>query len=191
MPDIAKLWTDFRESKDPLLRERLILHYAPLVRQTIRRLAVSLPPDLEYEDLLSYGIMGLIDALDRFDPERGAGFESYAQMRIKGYVIDALRAMGLVPRSARDKAKEIEKNLAQLRQELGRNPSEQELARKMGVSLEKFHQMLTDASYAIVSLDSPLSFDEDGKPLSLGDTLQDGAAAPSVQAEDKELYEVL
>jgi RNA polymerase sigma factor for flagellar operon FliA len=192
LTDLDILWADYKESKDPALREDLILHYASLVKQVIGRLVVNLPPYLEYEDLLSYGIMGLIDALDRFDLRRGTKFETYARLRIKGQVIDALRSLGLAPRSARDKAKEIEKNLAHLRQELGRTPTDHDIAQEMGMSLGKFHRILTDASCSILSLDRPLSYDDEGKPLSLGDVLEDDTAtAPAVEVQDMELLQVL
>lgn len=192
LADLEELWAAYKKTNAPELRQRLIVHYVPLVKQAIGRLAMSLPPDLEYEDLVSYGIVGLIDALARFDPRRGTGFESYARLRIKGSVIDVLRSIGLVPRSIRDRAKAIEKCRSQLRQDLGRDLTDQEVAERMGLPLSRFHRILAQTSHPIISLDCPLSFDDKGEPFCLGDILEgDSFAAPAIQAEDSEVLEAL
>src|SRR4051794_32564070 len=111
---IADLWRQFKDSKDPALRERLILHYSPLVKYVAGRVGVGLPPNIEQADLVSYGIFGLIDAIEKFDLERAIKFETYAISRIKGAIIDELRAIDWIPRSVRYKAREVEKAYAAL-----------------------------------------------------------------------------
>ena len=103
--DIAELWTNYKELSTPDARERLILHYSPLVKFVAGRVAAGLPQNIEQSDLVSYGIFGLIDAIDKFDPGRGYKFETYAISRIKGAIIDELRSIDWVPRSVRAKAR--------------------------------------------------------------------------------------
>src|SRR4051812_49585737 len=109
---IAALWKSFKDSADPQLRERLILHYSPLVKYVAGRVGVGLPPNIEQADLVSYGIFGLIDAIEKFDIARAIKFETYAISRIKGAIIDELRAIDWIPRSVRYKAREVERAYA-------------------------------------------------------------------------------
>ena len=110
-------WAQFAATRDSALREQLILENASLVKYVVDRMAVSLPACLEYEDLISHGIMGLMQAVDRYDPSRGVPFGAYASIRIRGQVLDTLRRMDLVPRSARQRAREIEDAIRWLREE--------------------------------------------------------------------------
>src|SRR5574337_420236 len=107
--DIAELWRDYKEGETADARERLILHYSPLVKFVAGRVAAGLPQNIEQSDLVSYGIFGLIDAIDKFDPGRGYKFETYAISRIKGAIIDELRSIDWIPRSVRSKAREVER----------------------------------------------------------------------------------
>jgi RNA polymerase sigma factor for flagellar operon FliA len=121
---IAELWREFKETGSQQLRERLILHYSPLVKYVAGRVGVGLPPNIEQADLVSYGIFGLIDAINKFDIERAIKFETYAISRIKGAIIDELRAIDWIPRSVRYKAREVEKAYAALEARLHRSPTE-------------------------------------------------------------------
>ena len=109
---LRELWQDYKKTGDSALRERLILHYSPLVKYVAGRVGVGLPPNIEQADLVSYGIFGLIDAIDKFDLERAIKFETYAISRIRGAIIDELRAIDWIPRSVRYKAREVEKAYA-------------------------------------------------------------------------------
>src|SRR5437868_149232 len=129
---IAELWRQFKESGEERLRERLILHYSPLVKYVAGRVGVGLPPNIEQADLVSYGIFGLIDAIEKFDLERAIKFETYAISRIKGAIIDELRAIDWIPRSVRYKAREVEKAYAALEAKLHRTPTESEVAAALG-----------------------------------------------------------
>src|SRR5437016_10941404 len=137
--ELEGLWHEFKQTASPDARERLILHYAPLVKYVASRVATGLPTSVEQADLVSYGMFGLIDALEKFDLERAIKFETYAIPRIKGAIIDELRAMDWVPRSIRFKAREIEKAFAELEGKLKRAPQEAEISQHMRISVEELH----------------------------------------------------
>ena len=143
-------------------RETAIRQYAPLVKYVVGRLAIGLPAILDYEDILSYGTIGLIEALDRFDGSKGVKFETYAISRIRGAIIDALRALDRLPRSVRQKARRLEQVTVALTADLGREPTESELAAGMGMTREQYHTTLVDSSWVTVSLDGLLDRDENG-----------------------------
>src|SRR5205809_1966207 len=136
---LRELWQDFKKTGDAALRERLILHYSPLVKYVAGRVGVGLPPNIEQADLVSYGIFGLIDAIVKFDLERAIKFETYAISRIRGAIIDELRAIDWIPRSVRYKAREVEKAYARLEATLHRTPTEAEVAADMGIGLDDLH----------------------------------------------------
>ncbi|GBD23805.1 RNA polymerase sigma factor FliA [bacterium HR29] len=141
-------------------REAAIRQYAPLVKYVVGRLAIGLPSILDYEDILSYGTIGLIEALDRYDGSKGVKFETYAIARIRGAIIDALRSLDRLPRSVRQKAKRLDQATSQLMLELGREPTDEEVAQALGITLEQYQQMLIDTSWVTVSLDGLLDRDE-------------------------------
>jgi RNA polymerase sigma factor for flagellar operon FliA len=173
--ELSALWVEFKRSASAAARERLILHYAPLVKYVASRVATGLPASVEQADLVSYGMFGLIDALEKFEPARGNKFETYAIPRIKGAIIDELRAMDWVPRSVRFKAREIEKAHADLESMLKRAPSEREMAERLGVSLSELHDVTSQISFvSVLALDELLSVGSDrGEQVSLLDTLAD------------------
>jgi RNA polymerase sigma factor for flagellar operon FliA len=186
--ELIRLWTDFKDSGSPAARERLILHYAPLVKYVASRVATGLPASVEQADLVSYGMFGLIDALEKFEPARGNKFETYAIPRVKGAIIDELRAMDWVPRSVRFKAREIEKANADLESILKRAPSERELAERLGVSLSELHDVINQISFvSVLALDELLSVGTDrGEQVSLIDTLADRNVDPTTGLEGQE-----
>ncbi|MBE7520156.1 MAG: FliA/WhiG family RNA polymerase sigma factor [Thermoflexaceae bacterium] len=141
-------------------REAAIRQYAPLVKYVVGRLAIGLPSILDYEDILSYGTIGLIEALDRFDDTKGVKFETYAISRIRGAIIDALRALDRLPRSVRQKVRRLEQVTVELSAQLGREPTDAELAQGMGMTREQYNGMLVDSSWVTVSLDGLLDRDD-------------------------------
>jgi RNA polymerase sigma factor for flagellar operon FliA len=185
---LRELWQQYKKSGETALRERLILHYSPLVKYVAGRVGVGLPPNIEQADLVSYGIFGLIDAIDKFDLDRAIKFETYAISRIRGAIIDELRAIDWIPRSVRYKAREVEKAYAKLEGELHRTPSEAEVAAEMGIRLEDLHQIFSQVSFVnVVALDELLSVGgEKGDKLSLVDTLEDTRAEDPVLAFESE-----
>jgi len=186
--ELLDLWDEFKRSGAPAARERLILHYAPLVKYVASRVATGLPASVEQSDLVSYGMFGLIDALEKFEPARGNKFETYAIPRIKGAIIDELRAMDWVPRSVRFKAREIEKAYADLESILKRAPSEREIADRLGVSLPELHDVISQISFvSVLALDELLSVGTDrGEQVSLLDTLADRSVDPTTGLEGQE-----
>jgi RNA polymerase sigma factor for flagellar operon FliA len=185
---IAELWRQFKDSGEERLRERLILHYSPLVKYVAGRVGVGLPPNIEQADLVSYGIFGLIDAIEKFDLERAIKFETYAISRIKGAIIDELRAIDWIPRSVRYKAREVEKAYAALEAKLHRSPTEAEVAEELGIKLEDLHTIFSQVSFVnVVALDELMSAGQErGDKLSLVDTLEDTKAEDPVAAFETE-----
>ncbi len=161
-----QLWSDYISGRDRETRERLILQYAPLVKYVVGRLAIGLPSVLDFEDVLSYGTLGLIEAVERFDPTKGVKFETYAISRIRGSIIDALRALDRLPRSVRQKARLVDRAVSELEVSLGRQPSDVETAKHLGLSLGEYNEILSNASWITVSLDGLLEGNDtgDGNP---------------------------
>ena len=185
---IADLWREYMASGEERLRERLILHYSPLVKYVAGRVGVGLPPNIEQADLVSYGIFGLIDAIQKFDLDRAIKFETYAISRIKGAIIDELRSIDWIPRSVRSKAREVERAYAGLETRLHRTPSEAEVADELGIALSDLHTIFSQVSFVnVVALDELLTAGgEKGDKLSLVDTLEDTKAEDPVQAFESE-----
>jgi RNA polymerase sigma factor for flagellar operon FliA len=192
LDELARLWAEFKQSEvsgaRESARERLILHYAPLVKYVASRVATGLPASVDQADLVSYGMFGLIDALEKFEPGRGNKFETYAIPRIKGAIIDELRAMDWVPRSVRFKAREIEKAYSDLESIHKRAPTENEVAARLGVTLRELHEVINQISFVqVLQLDEILSVGSDrGVQVSLVDTLADRGTDPTTALEGQE-----
>ncbi len=186
--ELGALWDAFKGSASDEARERLILHYAPLVKYVASRVATGLPASVEQADLVSYGMFGLIDALQKFEPGRGNKFETYAIPRIKGAIIDELRAMDWVPRSIRFKAREIEKAHSDLEAMLKRQPTEAEMAERLGISRSELHDVVSQISFvSVLALDELVSVGADrGEQVSLIDTLADKHLDPTSGVESQE-----
>ena len=191
--DTQSLWVEFRRTQDKGLRDRLILTYAPLVKYVAGRLGSGLPAHVDEGDLVSYGLLGLISAIERYDPERDIKFETYAMARIKGAIIDELRALDWVPRSVRSRAREIERAIAELEARMGRAPTDEEIARKIGISVDELEESLTDISRSsIAALDELWSATGEGDQVSLLDTIEDTTGPRPAEALDEtELREAL
>jgi RNA polymerase sigma factor for flagellar operon FliA len=191
---VMEAWEEYKTRGTPDARDRLILHYSPLVKYVAGRVAVGLPANIEQADLISYGIFGLIDAIEKYDRERGIKFETYAISRIRGSIIDELRAIDWVPRSVRFKAREVEKAYTSLENKLKRPPSDAEIADELGVSLEDLNHIYTQLStVSLVALDELMSVEgERGDRLSLVETLEDTKTAGPVDAlEAEEMKSIL
>ena len=173
--DTKALWHEFRKSNDRALRDRLILTYAPLVKFVAGRLGSGLPAHVDEGDLVSYGLLGLIGAIERYDPDRDVKFETYAIARIKGSILDELRALDWVPRSVRSRARQIERAMYELEAKLGRAPSDEEVANKVGISVDELEESLTDISRSsIAALDELWTISgSGGDQVALIDTIED------------------
>jgi RNA polymerase sigma factor for flagellar operon FliA len=182
--ELKDLWRRYKTDGDETARERLVLAYSPLVKYVAGRMASGLPSHVDEGDLISYGLEGLIKAVQRFDPGRQIKFETFAITRIKGQIIDELRSLDWVPRSVRAKARDIEKANMALEHQLQRAPTDQEMAEKLNVSLEDFHSSLVQISNSsVVALDELWTLsDSSGDQVSLLDTIQDPDAIDPVSA---------
>ena len=176
--ELRELWTRYKKDADERARERLVLAYSPLVKFVAGRMSSGLPAHIEEADLLSYGLLGLIGAIERFEPEREIKFETFAVARIKGSIIDELRSLDWVPRSVRAKAREIEAAHAKLERTMGRTPTDDEVSSELGVSMEEFQESLLQISNSsVVALDELWAVsDASGDQVSLLDTMKDPSA---------------
>ncbi len=181
--DMQTLWLQYRRTGDPGIRDRLILTYAPLVKYVAGRLGSGLPAHVDEGDLVSYGLLGLIGAIERYEPDRDVKFETYAIARIKGAIIDELRAMDWVPRSVRSRARDIERAIGELEAKLGRAPTDEEIAKKLGVSEDELEESLSEISRSsIAALDELWSVSgSGGDQIALIDTIED-TDAPDPQS---------
>jgi RNA polymerase sigma factor for flagellar operon FliA len=187
------LWHDYRRTKDRALRDRLILTYAPLVKFVAGRLGASLPAHVDEQDLVSYGLLGLISAIERFDPDREIKFETYAIARIKGAIIDELRSLDWVPRSVRTRAREIERAIAELERNLHRAPTDEEIAEKLGLTATELEDSLAEISRSsMAALDELWTPSAGGDQIALIDTIEDTTGPdPEHSLEQTELKEAL
>lgn len=176
----------------PLTRDELVVTHLPLVKFIVDRIASSLPPHLDRDDLRSAAVIGLISAAERFDPSRGVQFKTFAEQRIRGTIMDELRAQDWLTRSLRDKFKKLEKEFSQLEQRLGRNPSSDEVAVAMGLELKDYFRLLEEIHLlSFVSLDDAWH-DEEGAPFGLLDVLEDkGTESPQNQLIARQTVERL
>lgn len=188
---VANLWQRYSQHPDAATREKLIMEYLPLVKYVVGRLAVTLPPTVDVEDLVGYGVMGLITAIERFSPERGYKFETFAISRIRGAVLDELRAQDWLPRSVRQKAKEMEANVRQLENQLGRAATDQELAQSLGVAADQLPRALGEIVAPVLSLDELVVMGDDGQKVSWLDTLADDRLGPSATFDHAEMLQIL
>src|SRR5215216_5506930 len=173
--ELRELWRRYKDQGDERARERLVVAYSPLVKFIAGRMASGLPSHVEEADLISYGLLGLIGAIERFDPEREIKFETFAVARVKGAIIDELRSLDWVPRSVRARAREIEKAHAKLEHDLRRTPTDEEMARELKISTTEFQDALVKISTStVVALDELWAVsDSSGDAVSLLDTLHD------------------
>lgn len=181
--DILALWKDYKKNPGhPQLREKLILSYLHLVRYVVSRLPVTLPISIATEDLISYGTMGLMEAVERFDPERGLKFETYAVTRIRGAIIDQLRFQDWIPRGVRKRSRDLTEAMHRLEEQLGRSPTDDELAQELGVTKTKLQAMLSESNNLMLSLDDTYGNDTSGSKMTLLDTVED-SNSPDPQGE--------
>ena len=174
-------------------REAVIVEYSPMVKYVANRIALRLPPHIEVEDLISVGVLGLIDAIEKYDPARGAKFKTYAEFRVRGAILDELRSMDWVPRSIRQKASQIDAVTQKLQAKFGRPPEDEEVAKELGVSLDQFFDTLNETrSMPVLSLDDLNIVKETGGQQSLLDCLAGKVDAdPQVQFRLNELKEII
>lgn len=176
------LWTNFYDTRDKKIKDKLVESYIPLVKYIVNRMVISLPPYLDTEDLISYGIFGLLEAIERYDASKGVKFETYAYSRIKGSIIDELRKQDWIPQTIRKKAKMIQDTYEKLEQKLGRTVKDEDVCDCLKISSQELKEIYND-----ISLMTVLSFDD---LLSAEDSVRD-SARPDVMAEKQEIKDIL
>jgi RNA polymerase sigma factor for flagellar operon FliA len=191
--EIARTWYAYKRAGQRSARDELILHYAPLVHLVAGRLAAGAPSHVDRADLVSYGVFGLIDAIDRFDPDLGHRFETYAVARIRGHIVDELRSYDWVPRSVRAKARAIDAALRSLECELHREPTDSELAGALDMSARELQRALGQVALVnLVTFDATLGAAADGESaLTVGDVLVSADECPGDRVEVDELRHAL
>jgi RNA polymerase sigma factor for flagellar operon FliA len=193
-PDVEGVWSEYKRTGDRRLRDQLIVRYSPLVKFVAGRVSAGLPHTIEQADLVSYGMFGLIDAIEKFDTGRSIKFETYAITRIKGAIIDELRSIDWVPRSVRAKARAVEQAYAALEGNLGRAPSDAEVAGELQISEDDLQQIFGQISYVgIVALDEVIAGNraERGEATTFGETLADRREGPMAAFEVEEMKQIL
>lgn len=180
--DLDALWLSYQKERNPETREKLVNHYLPLVKLVAGRIAMGLPQYVEREELISNGYFGLLEALERFDPQRGFKFETYAVVRIRGAILDAIRSQDWIPVSVRQKARNYTQVIAELEQQLGRSASDGEIAAAMNMGQQEFNQFIGQLQATTVM---PL------EDYTHSDTLADSTESPSEQAEISEVKNTL
>ncbi len=190
---ITKLWEGFKATGSMDDRNKLVVHYSPLVKYVAGRLSAGLPNSIEQADLVSYGMFGLIDAINKFEPSRGNKFETYAMSRIRGSIIDELRSIDWVPRSLRAKARAVEKAYTKLEHELLRTPTDTEVADELGTTEEELQNVFTQISFfGLVALEETVSVGaERSESVTLGDTIPDPGLGPVGAFEVEETKQIL
>jgi len=191
MPAATHYLPSRKTKKGIVKRQELIVKYSPLIKYIANRIAMRLPSHIDTDDMINTGVLGLMDAIEKFDPERGVKFETYAEFRIKGAILDELRAMDWVPRSVRKIATWLETTGAELEKKLGRPASDEEMADAMDIEVDKLHEFLSRAgSISLLSLEMVSKYNDSRKPLL--DFLSDGDTAnPLEQIKDDELKNVV
>ncbi len=192
--ELEQAWEEFKTTGSAEAREALILAYVPLVKYVAGRVSVGLPSNVDFDDLVSYGVFGLVDAVEKFDPDRGVKFETYAVARIRGAVIDGLRSIDWVPRSVRQKSKELEQTIGALEAKLGRPATDQEIAEALNITLDEYYELLSEVKgVSLASLDEVWSGDpeEEGK-IPFGQMIENTRSEdPTARVEDVEVKRVL
>jgi RNA polymerase sigma factor for flagellar operon FliA len=194
--ELRELWLRYKEDGDESARERLVVAYSPLVKFIAGRMASGLPAHVEESDLISYGLLGLIGAIERYDPAREIKFETFAVARVKGAIIDELRSLDWVPRSVRARARDVERAHAALEGKLQRTPTDDEMAVRLDMTVDEFHDALLEiANSSVLALDDLWTFADPeggGGQISVLDTIQDpNAIDPETEAHTSELKDRL
>lgn len=184
-----RLWIEYSHSKTSAIREQIIIEYVPLVKVVAGRLSIYLGSNVEYDDLVGYGIFGLIDAIDKFDYGKGIKFETYASLRIRGSILDQIRKMDWIPRSVRQKQKSIDAAIKKLETEVGPNYTDEDMAKELGISEDEYLNWLSQTNISNIS--SLEDFMEQGNEVKTSGNPVYMKIEPENAAEEKEVKETL
>ena len=188
-----ELWDLYRRGRDPSIREAFIKQYAPLVKYVAGKVAVGMPHSVEFDDLVGFGVFGLLDAIDKYDPDKNGKFKTYAVTRIRGAIFDELRSIDWVPRSVRQKTREIEEPIGSLEAQLGRTASDQEIAAALGVSEDEvLKTMLKISGTSVLSLNDVWYSGDESDKISIGESIESPTSMnPDVIVEKDEIRRVI
>ncbi|HZK19104.1 MAG TPA: RNA polymerase sigma factor WhiG [Treponemataceae bacterium] len=188
-----ELWIEYGQTKSPQLRDAFIRQYMPLVKYVAGRVSVGMPGNVEYDDLVGFGQFGLLDAINKYDPEKNVKFKTYAVTRIRGAIFDELRQLDWVPRSVRQRSKAIENAIANVESRLGRPATDQEVSKEMGLSLENYHKAVMNVSgTSILSLNDTWYAGDENDSMSIGDSIESPPSMnPDVIVEREEIKRVI
>lgn len=171
--DEEELWIRYKETKDQEIRQYLIEKYSPLVKYVAGKVAIGMPQNVEYDDLVAYGTFGLLDAIEKFDPARKIKFKTYAMTRIRGSIFDELRSIDWIPRSIRQKAKELEQIVSELENKLGRTVEDEEIAKHLGINITELQELYSKISgTSLVSLNDIWYLGDDNDEVSFMETIE-------------------
>ncbi len=188
-----KLWEDYKKSGDEEIREYFVRKYAPLVKYVAGRVAVGIPSNIDFDDLVSDGVVGLLDAIEKYEPSRGNKFKTYAVTRIRGSIVDGLRERDWIPRSIRQRAKEVESAVTELERQLGRTPEDEEIADMLGVDLDEYQKMIRDISgTSLLSLHEMRHLGKENDEVTMMESLESPESLkPDFIAEKEEVKNII
>ncbi len=189
----AELWLLFKKNRDPEIRDMFVKQYAPLVKYVAGKVAMVMPHNVEFDDLVGFGVFGLFDAINKFDPEKHVKFKTYAVTRIRGAILDELRSIDWVPRSVRQKTREIEDTIHHLESSLGRAAKDKEIAKEMRMSLKEFHKtMMKISGTSILSLNDVWYSGDENDRVSIVDSIESPSSLnPDMIIEKEEIKRVI
>jgi RNA polymerase sigma factor FliA len=187
------LWVEYRKTKSPVLRDKFIRQYMPLVKYVAGKISVGMPNSVEFDDLVGFGQFGLLDAIEKYDPEKNVKFKTYAVTRIRGAIFDELRQIDWVPRSVRQKSREIEDTINGLEAKLGRTASDTEIADALGMSEDDYHRTVMKVSgTSVLSLNDVWYNSDDSGNMSIGDSIESPSSMnPDTVVEREEIKKVI
>ena len=188
-----ELWRLYRESRDGDIRDRLVEQYAPLVKYVAGKVAIGMPNNVEFDDLVGFGVFGLFDAIEKFDPDKHVKFKTYAVTRIRGAIFDELRTIDWVPRSVRQKTREVEETIRKLEASLGRAAADEEIAKAMRMNIKDFHNlMLKISGTSVLSLNEVWYSGEDNDKMSIVESIESPSSLnPDSIVEKEEIKRII
>lgn len=188
-----ELWVLYKKNKDPRIREFFIKQYAPLVKYVAGKVAMGKPGNIDYEDLVGFGVFGLMDAIEKFDPEKKVKFKTYAVTRIRGSIYDELRAIDWVPRSVRQKVKEVEQAILRIENKTGKTATDKEIADELELDIREFYTMMSKiSSTSIISLSETWHSGDDNDSISIMDTLESPRSGnPDIEVERDDVKQLI
>lgn len=188
-----KLWQAYSKEKDEEIREYFIEKYSPLVKYVAGKISTGMPQSVEFDDLISYGVFGLLDAIGKFDIARAIKFKTYAMTRIRGAIFDELRSIDWIPRSIRQKAKQMEQIISDLENKLGRPVEDEEIAKEMGITVEELQELMLQVSgTTVVSLNDIWYLGDDNDEVSIIETLESPSTMnPDILVEKEEIKDII